>query len=79
MGLKDAVGKIDLGFITERMRKAIARDRDALRSELLGSKTIDFYDGEARFVGEHTLDFQGQQFKAKTIIIASGSRPEEPK
>jgi dihydrolipoamide dehydrogenase len=78
LGIKASVEEIDFGFIMERMRKAVARDRDALDSDLRKSKTIDFYPGETRFAGDHTLEYQEETFKAKTIVIASGSRPSIP-
>ncbi len=78
LGIKSSVEEIDFGFIMERMRKAVARDRDALHDELVHSKNIDFYDGETRFIGERTLAFKGERLTTKTIVLASGARPAIP-
>lgn len=78
LGLKAAVEEIDFGFIMQRMRKAVARDRDALHKDLTHSKTIDYYYSQAHFTGEHTLEVEEKQLRAPTIVIASGSRPAIP-
>jgi mycothione reductase len=78
LGIKASVEEIDFGFIMDRMRKAVARDRDALHDELVHSKTIDYYYGETRFIGDHTLEFKDERLRAQTIVIASGSRPAIP-
>src|ERR1700722_16456553 len=58
-----------------------AKDREITRLEGiyrgLMSKTTTF-DARAVFVDPHTLDVGGQRVTAKTIVIATGGRPERP-
>lgn len=49
------------------MREGIARADD-----------MDFYEGEAHFVGEYTLEVKGERIQGKKIFIASGARPLIP-
>lgn len=78
LGIRAEVKDIDFGAIMERMRKSVRASRQAIRRELLSQRELDFYDGEARFVGDHTLNYQGEKLRADTIVIASGSRPAIP-
>lgn len=39
---------------------------------------FDFYHGEARFVGNKTLEVNGEKISAEKIFIATGSRPKIP-
>ncbi|MBN1644278.1 MAG: FAD-dependent oxidoreductase, partial [Dehalococcoidales bacterium] len=39
---------------------------------------FDFYEGEARFSAEYTVDVSGERLEGKKIFIAAGSRPFVP-
>jgi pyruvate/2-oxoglutarate dehydrogenase complex dihydrolipoamide dehydrogenase (E3) component len=39
---------------------------------------VDVLQGEARFVGDRTLDVDGRRITAKRVVVATGSRPAIP-
>jgi dihydrolipoamide dehydrogenase len=45
---------------------------------LKGAENLDFYEGEAHFTADYTLEVNGEKLKGEKIFIASGSRPFVP-
>jgi mycothione reductase len=77
-GIKVKITRIDFGSIMERMKKAVNAGRNSLRKEIKSARNLDFYQGEAHFSGNSTLELSHEQIKGKKIFIASGSRPFIP-
>jgi dihydrolipoamide dehydrogenase len=77
-GILPENNRVDLGQVFTRVRQLrdhfvepIVRDIEALDEH--------FLQGHARFTGPHTLSVDGRhQLEAKSIIIATGSRPVVP-
>ncbi len=78
LGITASVGHVDFQAIMERMRAVVKHSHDRIRESLEKSKDIDFYPGEARFTGDHTLEVNGASIKGATIFLVSGARPFIP-
>ena len=62
----------------------VVQAHDSFMSKQLRRNGISLLHGRARFLNEHVIDMQTvdgarQQFTAGTIVIATGSRPRNPK
>ncbi len=78
LGIRAQIDHIDFGSIMERMKKAVKEGRDYLEKEIANSNHLDFYNDEAHFVGEYTLEIKNEKIRAEKIFIASGARPLIP-
>ncbi len=77
-GIDAEIRGIDFGRIMNHMRNHVAGSHDRIRRSLDKAKDFDFYFGEARFTGDHTLEVNGQAIKGDMIFLASGARPRIP-
>ena len=78
LGITAEIRGIDFAGIMERMRSHVAASRDRMQDGLEKAEDFDYYRGEARFTGDHTLDVNGRTVKGSTIFIAAGARPLIP-
>jgi len=60
------------------MRRAVKKSHDHMKKSVEMADEFDYYDGEANFIGDYTLEVKGQTIKGKTIFIVSGARPLIP-
>jgi mycothione reductase len=60
------------------VRRSREESQKEIRDKLVMNKELDFYEGEARFTGEHTLEVNGKKIEGEQIFIAAGSRPFIP-
>jgi len=74
LGIAAEIKNIDFNAIMERMRKSRQDSQLHLRESVAGTENLDFYEGEARFTGDYTLEVNGEKLKGEKIFIASGSR-----
>jgi len=77
-GIEAEIKNIDFSRIMGRMRSHVAHSHDRILKGLQAAKDFDFYCGEARFTGDHTLEVKGNTVKGDTIFLASGARPTIP-
>jgi len=77
-GIDAEIKDIDFTRIMDHMQKHVTGSHDRIRDSLEKAKGFDFYFGEARFTGEHTLEVNGQSVKGEMIFLASGARPRIP-
>jgi len=78
LGIDAEIKGIDFGAIVERMRRNRREAQSQIRSSVEHIHELDFYEGEAHFVADYTLEFEGEKLKGKKIFLASGSRPLIP-
>ncbi len=78
LGIHADIKKIDFGAIMKRMRENVQRGRGFITEAIKESENLDFYNAEAGFVSDYTLDVAGESIKGKKIFIVSGSRPVLP-
>ena len=77
-GIEAHLGKIDWDFIIKRTFEEIDQDAEAIESGNRDSENITVFKGSGRFVAEKTLEVNGQQITADTILIAACTRPWVP-
>jgi len=78
LGVQARIDHIDFLSIMERMRKAVKEGRDYILKEIRNSRDIDFYNNEAHFIEDYTLEIKNEKIKGRKIFIVSGSRPSVP-
>lgn len=78
LGVRLEVAEIDFPAIMERMRGMVSGEREEIRRGLQEQEEIDFYDTQAHFVNERTLDVDGQRIRADRVFVAAGARPLIP-
>ena len=77
-GIEAHLGKIDWDFIIKRTYEEIDQDAQAIEEGNRNSSNITVFKGSGRFVADKTLEVNGQQITAETILIAAGTRPWVP-
>ena len=77
-GIEAHLGKIDWNFIIKRTYQEIDQDAKAIEEGNRNSSNITVFKGSGRFVADKTLEVNGQQITAETILIAAGTRPWAP-
>ena len=78
LGVSTEIKNIDFKFIMERMRKNIGGYRDRMAQSLKEVENLAFYEGEARFTKDYTLEVNDKIISADKICMASGSRISIP-
>ena len=79
LGVNAIVKQADFGFIMRRMRKTVQEGSSGMSRWIKHAKNLDFYEAEAHFVGDCTLQAGSSRIKGDKIFIASGARPFIPK
>ena len=77
-GIEAHLGEIDWDFIMKRTYAEIDQDAQAIENGNKNSENITVFKGSGRFVANKTLEVNGQQITADTILIAAGTRPWVP-
>ncbi len=78
LGVTAEIRDIDFGSIMERMRRTVSRGSTHVREGVTHYEGLEFFEGVGHFVGDYTLEVNGQKIKGKRIFIASGARPFVP-
>jgi mycothione reductase len=78
LGIAASVEKIDFAAIMERVRRSRRESQKDVRGTLALAEGLDFYEGEARFVGDRALEVKGERIEGENVFIAAGSRPLIP-
>ncbi len=77
-GITASVEAVDWQFIMRRTYEEIDRDAQGIEEGNRQAPNITVYKGNGRFVGEKTLEVNGEQLHGDTIVIAAGTRPWIP-
>jgi len=78
LGIGAETRSVDFSFIMQRMRKSIHESQSQMRQALSQAENLDLYEGEGHFVGDYTIEVNGERIKGENIFLASGSRPFIP-
>ncbi len=78
LGIEAEIRNIDFGFIMERMRKSVRENQEHMKQGITETKNLGFYEGTGHFIGDYTIEVNGETIKGDKIFIASGSRPLIP-
>ena len=77
-GIKARVDSVDWPFIIRRVFDEIDREAQGIEEGNRHAANITVYKGSGRFVGEKTLEVNGERIEAETVVIAAGTRPSIP-
>ncbi len=78
LGIKAEIKSIDFKAIMTRMRKPIDESLGHMRTGLKHAENLDFYEAEGRFIGDYTMEVEGQKIRGDKIFIVAGARPSIP-
>jgi len=78
LGIEAEIKNIGFYSIMERMRKSRQESQRHIREGVKQTRNMDFFEGEAHFIGDYALEVNGENIKGERIYIASGSRPFIP-
>ncbi|MGD2247102.1 MAG: dihydrolipoyl dehydrogenase [Candidatus Methanofastidiosia archaeon] len=78
LGVTAEVADIDFNLIMERMRELVTEDSDQIRESLKNTKDLDFYEVEAYFTDEYTVQVDNTSISGEKIFLVSGARPLIP-
>ena len=70
--------RVDFPALVRRVSQEIDRESDSILPAYRTNENLDYYHGEARFVGERRLAVRDCELSADKIYIATGSRPRIP-
>ena len=77
-GIKATVESVDWDFIMRRVYQEIDHDSHSIEEGTRQRPNISVYKARTRFVAEKTVNVDGEQLKAETVVIAAGTRPYVP-
>lgn len=77
-GIKATVESIDWQYIIRRAFDEIDEDARGIEEGNRKSSNISVFKGTGKFVENKTLEVNGEQITAETILIAAGTRPWVP-
>jgi mycothione reductase len=78
LGITAEILSVDFSGIMERMRHTISRYREKMTRELKQLSGLDFYEEEAHFIDDYTLNVGKDKIKGHIIVIAVGASPKVP-
>ena len=77
-GIRAKVEGVDWQSVIKRVTDEIDSDALAVEEGNQQAPNITVFKGRGRFVGEKTLEVNGDRITAETIVIAAGGRPRVP-
>jgi dihydrolipoamide dehydrogenase len=77
-GIKAKVESVDWPAIIRRVAEEVDRDAEMVEQGNRQADNITVFKGRGQFVEDKTLEVEGEQIKAETILIAGGTRPTAP-
>ncbi|MDH5020313.1 dihydrolipoyl dehydrogenase [Halobacterium rubrum] len=82
-GIEASVEDVAFADIVREVTEDVHGDSDSIRRGLESSDAHELFDGEARFVDDHTVEVHGGEddgatLRADTILVAAGTRPAIP-
>ncbi len=77
------VRDVDFADIVREVTEDVGEDSDSIRRGLHSSSDHALYEGEARFVGERTVEVSGgvddgARLRGERVLVAAGTRPAVP-
>lgn len=78
LGITAEITHIDFHSIMERMRRVVKEGQEEMRVGIESTEELDFYETEASFTDDYTLDVGGTTITGEKIFIVSGARPLIP-
>jgi pyruvate/2-oxoglutarate dehydrogenase complex dihydrolipoamide dehydrogenase (E3) component len=70
--------QVDLAAVKARKDAVVEQSREGLAAWIRNTANLELVIGEARFVGEHTVQVDGRTLEAPLIVLNTGGRPVRP-
>ena len=77
-GIQAKVEGIDWQSIIRRVTDEVDSDAKAVEEGNLQAANVTVFKGTGHFVSEKTLEVNGKEISAETVVIAAGARPRVP-
>ncbi len=77
LGIKAKVESVDFQNLMNRMRKVIEKSHEHMKG-IENVEGLDYYNSEAYFVDDYTVQVENEKIKADKIFIGTGARPLIP-
>lgn len=77
-GIDARVEDVDFAGNVREVSEHVDRDSASIRRGLESSSNHTLYEGTGRFVGERTLDVEGETVRGEKVVVAAGTRPRIP-
>ena len=77
-GIKARVESVEWQAIIRRVSNEVDGDAQTVEEGNRRAPNITVFKGSGKFVGEKTLQVNGEQISAETVLIAAGTRPSIP-
>jgi mycothione reductase len=82
-GIETTVEDVAFADIVRRVNEEVRADAASIQQGLSASDQHRLFDGEARFVGDRTVEVtggadDGARVQAETVLVAAGTRPAVP-
>ncbi len=78
IGVHAKIEKVDFGLIMKRVWDIVLDGRHGMERSVEHTEQMAFFDTDAAFVSDYTLEVGEELISADTIVIASGARPFIP-
>ncbi len=78
LGCEIKFNNLNFTKIIKRIKQTITENQKQIKTWIEREKNIDFYNGEAHFIGDYTLEVKNRKIYGNKIFVASGSRPHIP-
>ncbi len=77
-GVRTGAVTVDMAAVLARKNKIVAQMRSGQERNVASRQTLRLYRGEARFLGPHALQVNGEQLTSDKIFIDTGAHPVIP-
>lgn len=78
LGIKAEIKDVDFGAIMKHMKEPILESHKHMEHGLQNTDNFHYYKGVGHFVGDYTVEINGEQIHGEKIFIGSGARPMIP-
>src|ERR687888_1042879 len=78
LGVPAAEVRVDLAAIVQRKDEIVRQWREGVLRRIERTERLTFLRGHARFVGDRTVEVNGERHRAATVVIDVGARPAVP-
>ncbi|SFD42719.1 dihydrolipoamide dehydrogenase [Lentibacillus persicus] len=76
-GLKVTINEIDFPSIVKRKNDVVSTLQNGI-SSTFKQKGIQFIEGEATFIKDHTFEVEGEYYSGRQVLLATGGHPFVP-
>ncbi len=78
LGVHAADVRVDLAAVVRRKDDVVREWRESTLRRIESAERLTFIHGHARFVGDRTVEVNGERHRAATIVVDVGARPAIP-